>query len=35
MPESRVNVRYMVNDVDAAITFYTTHLGFSLLLTVA
>src|SRR5437870_13350757 len=31
MPESRVNVRYMVNDVDAAITFYTTHLGFSLL----
>jgi catechol 2,3-dioxygenase-like lactoylglutathione lyase family enzyme len=28
---SRVNVRYMVDDVDAAIAFYTTHLGFSLL----
>jgi catechol 2,3-dioxygenase-like lactoylglutathione lyase family enzyme len=26
-----VNVRYMVDDVDAAITFYTTHLGFSLI----
>jgi catechol 2,3-dioxygenase-like lactoylglutathione lyase family enzyme len=26
-----VNVRYMVDDVDAAIAFYTTHLGFSLL----
>jgi catechol 2,3-dioxygenase-like lactoylglutathione lyase family enzyme len=23
-----VNVRYMVDDVDAAIEFYTTHLGF-------
>jgi catechol 2,3-dioxygenase-like lactoylglutathione lyase family enzyme len=31
MPDSRVNVRYMVHDVDAAITFYTTHLGFTLL----
>jgi catechol 2,3-dioxygenase-like lactoylglutathione lyase family enzyme len=28
---SPVNVRYMVDDVDAAISFYTTHLGFSLL----
>ena len=28
---STVNVRYMVDDVDAAIAFYTTHLGFSLL----
>jgi catechol 2,3-dioxygenase-like lactoylglutathione lyase family enzyme len=28
---SRVNVRYMVDDVDAAIAFYTTHLGFNLL----
>jgi catechol 2,3-dioxygenase-like lactoylglutathione lyase family enzyme len=28
---SLVNVRYMVDDVDAAIAFYTTHLGFSLL----
>jgi catechol 2,3-dioxygenase-like lactoylglutathione lyase family enzyme len=26
-----VNVRYMVDDVDAAIGFYTTHLGFSLI----
>jgi catechol 2,3-dioxygenase-like lactoylglutathione lyase family enzyme len=25
---STVNVRYMVDDVDAAIAFYTTHLGF-------
>jgi catechol 2,3-dioxygenase-like lactoylglutathione lyase family enzyme len=28
---SLVNVRYMVDDVDAAIAFYTTHLGFTLL----
>jgi catechol 2,3-dioxygenase-like lactoylglutathione lyase family enzyme len=26
-----VNVRYMVDDVDAALAFYTTHLGFRLL----
>jgi catechol 2,3-dioxygenase-like lactoylglutathione lyase family enzyme len=26
-----VNVRYIVDDVDAAVTFYTTHLGFKLL----
>ena len=26
-----VNVRYMVDDVDAAVTFYTTHLGFTLM----
>jgi catechol 2,3-dioxygenase-like lactoylglutathione lyase family enzyme len=25
-----VNVRYMVNDVDAAVAFYTTHFGFTL-----
>ncbi len=25
------NVRYMVNDIDAAVAFYTTHLGFALL----
>jgi catechol 2,3-dioxygenase-like lactoylglutathione lyase family enzyme len=30
-----VNVRYMVDDVDAAIAFYTTHLGFHLLTRVA
>jgi len=26
-----VNVRYMVDDVDAAVGFYTTHFGFELL----
>jgi catechol 2,3-dioxygenase-like lactoylglutathione lyase family enzyme len=26
-----VNVRYMVDDVEAAIDFYTTHLGFGLI----
>src|SRR2546428_7066040 len=26
-----VNVRYMVDDVEAAVAFYTTHLGFVLL----
>jgi catechol 2,3-dioxygenase-like lactoylglutathione lyase family enzyme len=31
MPMSTVNVRYMVNDVDKAVAFYTTHLGFTLL----
>jgi len=29
MPESAVNVRYMVDDVEAAIAFYTTHFGFA------
>src|SRR5678816_3136922 len=28
---TQVNVRYMVHDVDAAVAFYTTHLGFALL----
>ena len=28
MRDGHVNVRYMVHDVDAAIIFYTTHLGF-------
>ena len=28
---STVNVRYMVDDVDVALAFYTTHLGFKLL----
>ena len=31
MTESRVNVRYMVDDVEAAVAFYVRHLGFSLL----
>ena len=28
MPDELVNVRYMVDDVDAAVAFYTTHFGF-------
>jgi catechol 2,3-dioxygenase-like lactoylglutathione lyase family enzyme len=28
MPEEITNVRYMVDDVDAAVDFYTKHLGF-------
>jgi catechol 2,3-dioxygenase-like lactoylglutathione lyase family enzyme len=28
--EETVNVRYMVDDVAAAVDFYTTHLGFTL-----
>jgi catechol 2,3-dioxygenase-like lactoylglutathione lyase family enzyme len=28
--ENMVNVRYMVDDVEAAIDFYTTHFGFTL-----
>jgi catechol 2,3-dioxygenase-like lactoylglutathione lyase family enzyme len=31
MSMSTVNVRYMVDDVSAAVTWYTNHLGFSLL----
>ncbi|MEX2129817.1 MAG: VOC family protein [Xanthobacteraceae bacterium] len=31
MATTKVNVRYMVDDVDAAVAFYTAHLGFSLL----
>src|SRR3954467_11222619 len=30
MPEDLVSVRYMVDDVDAAVAFYTTHFGFTL-----
>jgi catechol 2,3-dioxygenase-like lactoylglutathione lyase family enzyme len=29
-PDEMVNVRYMVDDVDTAIEFYTKHLGFEL-----
>jgi catechol 2,3-dioxygenase-like lactoylglutathione lyase family enzyme len=28
-PEQMVNVRYMVDDVQTAIDFYTSHLGFT------
>jgi catechol 2,3-dioxygenase-like lactoylglutathione lyase family enzyme len=31
MASETVNVRYIVDDVDAAVKWYTTHLGFSLL----
>jgi catechol 2,3-dioxygenase-like lactoylglutathione lyase family enzyme len=33
--DDRVNVRYMVDDVDAAVAFYTAHLGFTLLSSMA
>ena len=29
MDPDLVHVRYMVDDVDAAVAFYTTHLGFT------
>ena len=31
MSETTVNVRYMEDDVEAAVEWYTKHLGFSLL----
>jgi catechol 2,3-dioxygenase-like lactoylglutathione lyase family enzyme len=31
MPTETVNVRYMVDDVDAAVAWYTKYLGFRLL----
>ncbi|WP_324763765.1 VOC family protein (plasmid) [Sinorhizobium meliloti] len=31
MSETTVNVRYMVDDVEAAVEWYTKYLGFSLL----
>jgi catechol 2,3-dioxygenase-like lactoylglutathione lyase family enzyme len=31
VPDQTVNVRYMVDDVDDAVAFYTTHFGFSLI----
>ncbi len=30
MPDEFVNVRYMVDDVEKSIDFYTTHFGFTL-----
>jgi len=30
MPDELVNVRYMVDDVEVAIDFYTSHFGFEL-----
>lgn len=29
-PEAVVSVRYLVDDVDAAVAFYTAHLGFTI-----
>ena len=31
MSDETVNVRYLVDDVEAAIAFYTRHFGFSLI----
>src|SRR5918996_689705 len=30
VPDELVNVRYMVDDVETAVDFYTTHFGFEL-----
>jgi catechol 2,3-dioxygenase-like lactoylglutathione lyase family enzyme len=30
VPDEFVNVRYMVDDVEKAVDFYTTHFGFTL-----
>lgn len=35
MAEEQVNVRYMVKDVQEAVDWYTTHLGFTLISNVA
>jgi catechol 2,3-dioxygenase-like lactoylglutathione lyase family enzyme len=35
MPAATVNVRYLVHDVDAAVAWYTAHLGFTLLTSAA
>jgi catechol 2,3-dioxygenase-like lactoylglutathione lyase family enzyme len=34
-PADLVNVRYMVDDVDAAVDFYTKHLGFTVRMSAA
>lgn len=34
-PADLVNVRYMVDDVDTAVEFYTKHLGFTLRMSAA
>lgn len=33
--DETINVRYMVDDVDESIAFYTTHLGFDVLTSAA
>jgi len=34
-PNEMVNVRYMVDDVDKSLDFYTTHLGFTVRMSAA
>ena len=31
IPQETVNVRYMVDDVERSVVWYTTHLGFGLI----
>jgi len=35
MPDEFVNVRYMVDDVEKAVDFYTTHFGFEVRMSAA
>jgi catechol 2,3-dioxygenase-like lactoylglutathione lyase family enzyme len=35
VPDELVNVRYMVDDVEKAVDFYTTHFGFELRMSAA
>jgi catechol 2,3-dioxygenase-like lactoylglutathione lyase family enzyme len=35
MPDPLVNVRYMVDDVESAVDFYTTHFGFTVRMSAA
>lgn len=35
MPDETTNVRYMVDDVETALDFYTTHFGFEVLTSAA
>ena len=35
MPEEITSVRYMVDDVETAMDFYTTHFGFEVLTSAA
>jgi catechol 2,3-dioxygenase-like lactoylglutathione lyase family enzyme len=35
VPDELVNVRYMVDDVEESIDFYTTHFGFTLRMSAA
>ena len=34
MPDDLVSVRYMVDDVESAVAFYTTHFGFTVRMSV-